>query len=89
MASAEREPIWGSGGLPPVGSRGKAPGQGASPPEANEVFCDRKCDFGLILMHILVVLVNYRQSLTPTQAAKRRLCLDVYSAQKPETVLLS
>ena len=64
MASAEREPIWGSGGLPPVGSRGKAPGQG---------FCGRKCDFGLILMHILVVLVNYQQSFTPTQAAKRRL----------------
>ena len=40
MASAEREPIWGSGGLPPVGSRGKAPGlgvRGRSPPEANEV----------------------------------------------------
>ena len=24
----ERKPIWGSGGLPLVGSRGKAPGQG-------------------------------------------------------------
>ena len=24
----EREPIWGSGGFAPVGSRGKAPGQG-------------------------------------------------------------
>ena len=24
----ERKPIWGSGGLPPVGSLGKAPGQG-------------------------------------------------------------
>jgi len=31
----EREPIWGLGALPPVGSRGKAPGQGvrgAKPP---------------------------------------------------------
>jgi len=28
MASAEREPIWGSGAEPPAGSRGRAPGQG-------------------------------------------------------------
>jgi hypothetical protein len=28
MAGAEREPIWGSEVKPPVGSRGKAPGQG-------------------------------------------------------------
>jgi hypothetical protein len=39
MASAEREPIWGLGALPPVGSRGKAPGQGsgAKPPEADDI----------------------------------------------------
>jgi hypothetical protein len=40
VASAEREPIWGLEALPPVGSRGKAFGQGvrgASPPEANDI----------------------------------------------------
>ena len=31
MLSAEREPISASGAMPPVGSRGKAPGQGAKP----------------------------------------------------------
>jgi len=38
MASAEREPIKGSGAEPPAGSRGRAPsgsgGQGAKPPES-------------------------------------------------------
>jgi len=37
MASAEREPIMGSGAEPPAGFRGRAPGQGVrgrSPPEA-------------------------------------------------------
>ena len=29
MVSAEREPIWGLGAVPTVGSRGKAPGQGS------------------------------------------------------------
>ena len=34
MASTEREPIRGFGADPPAGSRGRAPGQGAKPPEA-------------------------------------------------------
>ena len=36
----EREPLWGFGGIAPVGSRGKAPGQGvmgAKPPEADNI----------------------------------------------------
>ena len=39
MVSAEREPIWGFGGLAPNGARGKAPGLGIwgrSPPEAGD-----------------------------------------------------
>jgi len=31
MASAEREPIKGSGAEPPAGSRGRAPSGGAEP----------------------------------------------------------
>jgi len=40
MASAEREPIRGSGGRAPAGSRGRAPGhgfRGAKPPEAESI----------------------------------------------------
>ena len=40
MASAEREPIMGSGAEPPAGFRGRAPGQGvrgAKPPEAESI----------------------------------------------------
>jgi len=40
MASAEHEPIMGSGGTAPAGSRGRAPGQGvkgAKPPEAESI----------------------------------------------------
>ena len=41
MASAERQPIRGSGGGAPAGPRGRAPGQGvrgAKPPEAERFF---------------------------------------------------
>ena len=37
----EHEPIWGSGGVAPVGSRGNAPGQGVRgrrPPDADDIF---------------------------------------------------
>jgi hypothetical protein len=40
MASAEREPIWGSGGFAPSGVQGQSPwsgGQGAKPPEADDI----------------------------------------------------
>jgi hypothetical protein len=39
MASVEREPIWGSGALPPVGSRSKASDQGVrgEAPEADDI----------------------------------------------------
>ena len=40
MASAERQPIRGSGGGAPAGPRGRAPGQGvrgAKPPEAESL----------------------------------------------------
>ena len=70
--------LYGGLGACPSGVQGQSTwpggqGGGLRSPEAKEVFCGRKCDFGSILMHILVVLVNYRQSFTPTQAAKRRL----------------
>jgi hypothetical protein len=37
MVSAEREPIRGFGAGPLAGSRGRAPGQGAEPPEAGDI----------------------------------------------------
>ena len=35
--------LWGSGALPPAGSRGRAPGQGvgAKPPKADRLYWDR------------------------------------------------
>jgi hypothetical protein len=42
MASAEREPIWGSGGETPSGVQGQSPGQGvqgASPLKLRALAC--------------------------------------------------
>jgi hypothetical protein len=54
MASAEREPIRGSGAEPPAGSRGRAPGggQGAKPPEGGDNFYFNQYDFSLNLLHM-------------------------------------
>ena len=50
MASAEREPVRGSGAMPPVRSRDKAPGRGVKgasgrspPPEADEILALWDC----------------------------------------------
>jgi len=47
----EREPIWGSGGSAPSGSRGRAPGQGvrrAKPPEAEGILLPKRANLSLI-----------------------------------------
>jgi len=38
----EREPITGSGGSAPAGSRGRAPGQGAKPHEADSILAFKR-----------------------------------------------
>jgi hypothetical protein len=53
MASAEREPIWGPGALPPVGSRGKplVRGSGGFAPEADDSLI-LKNKFSELRMHL-------------------------------------
>ena len=56
----EREPIWVSGAVPPVGSRGKAPGQmvrGRSPPEADDILTFETPTFALFFTCFLSFLV--------------------------------
>jgi len=50
LRAREREPIWGSGAVPPAGSRGRAPGQGvrgAKPPEAEGILLPKRANLSL------------------------------------------
>ena len=49
MASAEREPIRGSGGYDPSGVQGQSPWSGAKPPEADTLLAFWDCICELIL----------------------------------------
>ena len=53
MASAKREPKWGSGGFAPSGVQGQSPwwgARGARPPEAERVFVNRNHVLACILL---------------------------------------
>jgi len=59
--SAEREPKWGFGAVPPAKSKGKAPGQkmrgtNPPPPEAEEVFIFQSLIFDVYVILLYCVL---------------------------------
>jgi hypothetical protein len=76
MANAEREPVWRSGGFAPSGVQGQSPwsgGQGANPPEANDIlilgykFSELRMHLrhtyaGLFIQHLMLGLMLSRWS---------------------------